>query len=124
MKNRRNNKKQVVYALTFMFIVLSTIVLPSCKKNDEGGNNNQIVGTWTCSNHWYGGSDTYVFRSNGKFQWNGPYDKAEYGDYSFNGVILTTSSASGVMRVFTILSLTNTYFVMMDQDGDSYKYYK
>lgn len=124
MKNRRNNKKQVVYALTFMFIVLSTIVLPSCKKNDEGGSNNQIVGTWTCSNHWYGGSDTYVFRSNGKFQWNGPYDKAEYGDYSFNGVILTTSSASGVMRVFTILSLTNTYLVMMDQDGDSYKYYK
>lgn len=109
-----------------MIVLLSLIVLPSCKK-DDGGNgvsDSRIVGTWTCSNHWYGGDDTYVFKSNGKYQWSGPYSQNESGDYSFNGTILTTSKTSGTTRVYTIVALTNTYFVMMDMDGDSYTYYK
>lgn len=126
MKNTKQAKRQIVYGLTFLFILLSIAVLPSCKKNDGGGSvsDNRIVGTWTCSNHWYGGSDTYVFKSNGKYQWSGPYSRYESGDYSFNGTILTTSETSGTTRVYTIVALTNSYFVMMDMDGDSYTYYK
>ena len=124
MKSRRTSKKQVIYGLTFMLIVLSAVVLPSCMKSDGGDGNSQIVGTWTCTNHWYGGSDTYVFKSNGKYEWSRPNLDVEYGDYSFNGVILTTSSKTGATRVYTILSLTDSYFVMMDEDGDSYTYYK
>ena len=125
MKNRRTKTKPVIFGLAFMFILLSAIALSSCKKNDGGGGNKQIVGTWTCSHHYYGGSDTFVFKSNGKYQWNGPSPFPSHsGDYSFNGVILTISKTSGSTNVYTILSLTDSYFVMMDEDGDSYTYYK
>lgn len=105
--------------------MVSTILLTSCKKNNNDTNDTTsgIVGTWTCSNHWYGGPDTYVFKSNGKYQWSGPFS-SESGDYSFNGAMLTTSSSTSVTRVFTIISLTDTYFVMMDQEASSYTYYK
>lgn len=117
--------------LLWMLIALSmSISFASCGDDDEDEPQPQggIVGSWVSNNHYYGGSDTYTFRDNGTYSWSysGSADwfDPESGTYTFNGATLTTSSSHGITRVYVIVGINETSFVMMDEDGDKYTYYK
>ena len=118
-----NPSKKAIIAL-IMFLIVG---LMSCNKSNSSSSNSQIIGMWVCHNHYYGGDDTYIFNSNDTYKWIGPdtWD-VKTGYYSYNPAtsILTISPNNGTTRVYSILSLTSSNFVMMDEDGDCYTYYK
>lgn len=113
-----------------MFVlILSTAVVSSSCSSDDNDDNNGLTGTWTCDNHYYAGSDTFVFNSNGTFAWSysGSWHFEDLsGDYAFDSSrsILTIHSKKGTTWVYVIVSLTPTSFTMMDEDGDTYYYRK
>lgn len=123
MKNLLKHKSLWLLAL---IAFVSAVSFSSCDK--DGNGNSSIVGSWTCGVHYYGGSDTYTFKKNGTYTWtySGPssYFQDETGRYTYNGVILTTSSNRGSTRAYVVIGLTKSSLVIMDEDGDSYTYYK
>lgn len=50
--------------LVLLLSIFVSITLYSCD-DDDAPNNPGIIGTWTCSNHYYGGSDSYTFKKTG-----------------------------------------------------------
>lgn len=116
--------------LLWMLIALSlSVCFASCGDDDEDEPQGMsIVGTWKSDNHYWGGSDTYVFHDNGTYNWSysGSADwfERESGTYTFNGVTLTTSSNKGITNAYVIVGMNETSFVMMDEDGDKYTYYR
>lgn len=111
-----------------ILVAIMSIGLVSCSKDDK---NNALVGSWSCSNHYYGGSyggiDTYVFKSNGTYEWSctGDWWDDISGRYSYNsdeGIL--TIDRNGYTNVYIIASITDSSFLMIDEEGDYYTYYK
>ncbi len=108
-----------------MLALLAVGLLTSCEKNEP---QNGIVGTWSCSNHYYGGADTYTFNSNGTYTWSctSTYFSDDSGHYAFDKSrsTLTIQNRKGTTWIYVIVSLTSSSFTMMDEDGDTYFYSK
>lgn len=106
-------------------VILGVLILSSCSEDDKS--DNSIVGTWT-SDRFYGGVDTYVFNKNGTYTWTykGTADwfTDHSGTYTYNRAILTIKRKSGRTDVYVVIGLTNTSLVIMDDEGDSYTYYR
>lgn len=117
-----------IKAIAMAFVAIITIILPACSKDDDSSYDSGIVGSWTCSDHYYGGSDTYTFKKNGTYEWNyrgtASWFDTEKGTYTFNDSILTIKNSKGSTRAYVVLGLTNSSLVIMDEDGDTYTYYK
>ncbi len=119
-------------------VLVSSIVcclLVSCSKS----NSNPFVGTWSCTNHFYGGGapgggvDTFVFKSDNTYQWSCTGDwgwKPETGHYKYNSKLetLTLSTTGGSTTVYLVLSIADNFFVIADiesgMETSSYTYYK
>lgn len=116
--------------MNVLALVLCTfITFSSCSKDDENATAS-IVGTWTCNSHYYGGSDTYTFKSNGTYSWSysGSADwfPDDSGNYSFdnNRSTLTIHNKKGTTWVYIVMSLTSSSLTIMDEDGHTYYYTK
>lgn len=119
-------KRKLFYLAAITMIAVLGISVASCDKDSD----NPIVGTWSCSNHYYGGSyggtDTYVFKSNGTYTWSctGDWWDDESGKYTYSekdGLLIIERSTT---EIYYVLSLTESSFTIMDEDGDKYTYYK
>ena len=121
--------KAIKYLMWMLIALSMSISFASCGDDDEDEpQGSGIVGSWVCNNRYYGGSDTYTFHDNGTYNWSysGSADwfERESGTYTFNGVTLTTSSNKGITNAYVIVGMNETSFVMMDEDGDKYTYYR
>lgn len=108
----------------FSSLLVILMIEFSCK-NDEPSSYKDIVGTWVCSDRYYLGTDTFVFKKNGKMSWSytGSWTFNDYdGTYSFNGSILTITKSNGRTEVFLITGITDNSFVLVDEDGYAYTY--
>lgn len=115
------------FLLLALFFVVSAITLSSCKDDDDDNETaSEIVGTWTCADHYYGGSDTFVFKSNGSYTWsyNGTADwfSDKKGKYAFNGVSLILSDNDGTTTVYIVSALIGNNLFLVDEDGEKYLY--
>jgi len=123
-------KTKTLMKLPLGLVMLLSLLLVSCENANVSSNS--LVGTWSCSNHYYDGVDTYTFKSNGTYTWtliktcDCCEDKEEHGDYSYNkqSGTLTLSKRTGSTKIYLITSITKDYFVIMDNDLDCYTYYK
>ena len=107
--------------LLLMIAIISVFAIVSCSNEDA---ESSFVGLWQCDNHWYGGASVYEFKNDATYTWRGPYGKSESGVYSYTSSTLTFSQYTGQTRTYILLSKTSTNFVIMDQDGYSYTYFK
>lgn len=127
---RKTNRKWSV--LSMMMVALMSFCLLSCNNDDEKDSSSGIVGTWSCNNHYYDhvssgpGTDTFTFKSNGTYEWQCRGWESQNGRYSYNrdSGILTITNQKGTTWIYIIVSMTESYFVMMDEEGDSYTYNK
>lgn len=127
-------KKNLWSLLAIMMVAMLSLSLSSCgdDDDDEGGGGNPLVGTWSCSSHYIdrvsfeGGTDTFTFKSNGTYEWKCRGWDNESGKYYYNNSLntLTITNQKGTTLVYIIPTLTDSYFVMIDEDGDSYTYSK
>ena len=127
-------KKKCFWSLlTLMLLAMTSLSLSSCgDDDDDDGGGNPLVGTWSCSSHYIdrvsydGGTDTYTFKSNGTYEWKCRGWDNESGKYYYNNSLstLTITNQKGTTWVYVIPTLTDSYFVMIDEDGDSYTYSK
>ena len=127
-------KKKCFWSLlTLMLVAMVSLSLSSCgDDDDDDGGGNPLVGTWSCSSHYIdrvsydGGTDTYTFKSNGTYEWKCRGWDNESGKYYYNNSLstLTITNQKGTTWVYVIPTLTDSYFVMIDEDGDSYTYSK
>ena len=111
--------------------MLSSMSLSSCSGDDDDEeSNNPLVGIWYCNNHYIdrisfdSGIDTYTFKSDGTYEWECSGWDNESGRYTYNkeSGILTRTNQKGTTWVEMIVSLTDTYFVLIDEDGYRYTY--
>lgn len=127
-------KKKCFWSLlTLMLAAMVSLSLSSCgDDDDDDGGGNPLVGTWSCSSHYIDrisfndGTDTYTFKSNGTYEWKCRGWDNESGKYYYNNSLntLTITNQKGTTWVYVIPTLTDSYFVMIDEDGDSYTYSK
>lgn len=120
-------KKNLLYGMVILSVMMVGLSFTSCSKDDG----NPLVGTWSCNNHYYGGSsgrgtDTYIFKSNGTYEWSctGDWWDNVSGNYSYdveNGILSINRNAT---EVYYIISITESSFTMMDEVGDYYTYYR
>lgn len=119
--------KHLIKYLLLSIILILPISLVSCEDQDASDNSG-IIGTWTCSNHYYGVSDSFTFKKNGNYEWtySGTVDwyDSQKGTYTFNGSILTLTNIKGTTWVYVVLGITNSSMILIDEDGDKYTYYK
>ena len=123
--------------LNLLAIVTVTFVCVGCGGSDSDSgelSGNPLTGIWASETHYYGGTDYFYLKSDGSCTWT-YRGTISFDDMSGNWYydeqtrILTLSLKSlrtgyVTTRVYTILSLTSTSFVMMDEDGYSYTYNK
>ncbi len=100
----------------------------ACSGDSDSNSSNPFVGTWKCNGNYGISVDTYTFNADGTFigkQSDGSSESIS-GQWSYNEQtgLLSILKSSGWTRVFIVVSLTDSYFVIMDNDGDSYTYYK
>ena len=115
-----------------MIVAMLSLGLLSCGDDEEENVENPFVGTWLCSNHYIdrvsydSGTDTYTFKSNGSYEWKCRGWDNESGYYNYNTSLktLTLSNKKGTTWVYIIPSITDSYFVIIDEDGDRYTYSK
>lgn len=118
-------KKNLFPICAIMMIALVSIGFVSCSDDDDDGN--PIVGSWSCTNHYYGGTDTYVFKSDNTFTWSctGEWWDANSGRYSYNpenGLLIITRKEG--TYVYIVISLSKSSFTIMDEDESVYTYYR
>lgn len=123
-------KKLSVFSLILMCVTSFAITACSSDKN-ESSNNNPIVGTWSCSHHYYsstGSPDTYTFNADGTYRWSCPghSNPNRSGHYTYNqGTGLLSEAPTGINYTYTYyVSISGNQMVMIDQSGSSYTYYK
>ena len=110
-----------------MLLMAATLSMTSCGNDEPDNKDNSIVGSWTCSNHYHGGTDSFTFKKNGTMSWtySGSWSFTDFtGTYTFNGSILTVTNSSGTTWVYIVAGLSDSSLVLIDEDGDSYTYYK
>ncbi|MDE7409706.1 MAG: lipocalin family protein [Muribaculaceae bacterium] len=121
MKKQLNKITKVI-----LCVFIAVFTLSSCSKEEEL--DSSIVGTWSCSNRYYGGTDTYVFKKNGTYSWfyEGKADwfNDENGTYTYNGTILTVTKSSGYTSMYMVIGISKSSLVLMDDEGDKYTYYR
>ena len=84
-----------------------------------------LVGTWWCDHRYGQETDTYTFNADGTYSWKCQGYGSEQGNYAYNHTLYTlTLSTTGRTRLYTIVTLEDSYFVMLDQDGGTYTYRK
>ncbi|MBQ2978651.1 MAG: hypothetical protein IJE18_00915 [Bacteroidaceae bacterium] len=116
----------------FLLTLVLCLAFVSCEK-DGDKIKNQFVGKWQ-SNHYSGGVDYYTFTSDGKYTWEGPTSSwgTDYGIYTYNSelktLIITSQKGNHPEGRTTItnviLEINDEYFIILDNDGDSYTYFK
>lgn len=124
-------KKYLVQLLQMLTVLMLCVVIApsfvSCGDDDEPGDSS-IVGSWTCDDHYYCGSDTFTFKKNGSYTWTyrGTADwfDDQKGTYTYAENILVITNTKGTTWVYIVVSQTNASMVLMDEDGDRYTYYK
>ena len=102
-----------------MIAVITVFTISSCSK--EVG---AFVGIWQCDNHYYGGPDVYEFKEDGSYTWKCPGWTSESGIFSYTSATITFTQYFGRTKTYILLSKTNSNFVIMDEAGDSYTYFK
>jgi len=127
-------KKNLLNWITILMVAIVSVCFVSCGDNDDDddGGGNSLVGSWTCSNHYIdrvsfnNGTDTYTFKSNGTYEWKCRGWDNDSGKYYYNNALntLTITNQKGTTWVYIISTLTKSYFVLLDEDGDSYTYRK
>lgn len=127
-----NKKKNFWNVLVIIMAVVMNVSFISCSSDDENGGG-PLVGSWYCNKHFANrispsedATDTYTFKSDGTYEWNCPGWNDESGRYTYNkeSGILTRTNQKGTTWVEMIVALTDTHFVLIDEDGDRYTYYK
>jgi len=118
-------KHYIINAITFAL----TCSLTACSNNEDyNSEKNEIVGKWTCSDRYYKGSDTFIFKGNNTYEWSyeglANWFKPQKGTYIFNDSILTITTRNGSTSVYIIIGISNSSMVIMNGDGDKYTYYK
>ena len=127
---------KIMKTLRFLTITLISMMffsLASCSSDDNDETMaNGLVGTWECSDHYIDlisfedGTDYYTFKSNGTYEWRCRGHNSHSGKYSYNkeSGLLTITNQKGTTWVYVIAALTDSFFVMIDEDGDRYTYTK
>lgn len=114
--------------LAALFVLLmSCFALSSCgddDKDEPNGTNTSIVGTWSCSDRYYGGTDYFTFNQNGTYSWKcpGSWHDPHSGNYSFNNGLLKVIKSNGTSWIYLVQFSNSDSFILTDEDGDSYLY--
>lgn len=108
--------------LVLMIAAVAALAITSCSKEDK--KDTAFVGKWQCDDHYYGGSDVYEFTEEGTYTWRCPGWDSQSGVYSYTPSSISFSQYSGRTTTFILLSKTDSNFVIMDDDGDSYTYFR
>lgn len=116
--------------LMIVTVAIMSIGITSCTKDDGG--NDRLVGSWSCNNHYYGGSyggvDTYTFKSNGTYEWSctGDWWSDESGRYDYNeeNGLLVITNQKGTSWVYFVSFISNNSFMLIDEEGVDYIYYR
>lgn len=121
MKKEINNMIKLL-----LCVIIAGITIFSCSKDEDS--DTSIVGTWSCTDHYYGGTDTYIFKKNGTYRWfyEGEADwfSDQNGTYTYNGAILTVTKSSGYTLMYMVIGISKSSLVIMDDDGSKYTYYR
>ena len=114
---------------TVLICTILSLCVVACSKDDNDENISQIIGSWTCSNHYYYGPDTYTFNNNGRYYWTcskypDPSNSTENGVYTYNinSGLLTLCSDKGISRLYIVSFSSSDTFLLTDEDGYSYTY--
>lgn len=110
-----------------MVISFACVTLMSCgsDENDElYENSKMIVGTWSCGDHYYGGTDYYTFNSNGKYSWKcpGSWFEPNNGNYTYKNGLLILVNSKGTSWTYLVQFSNKDTFILTDEDGYSYSY--
>lgn len=108
--------------LLLMSVCLGTLV--SCGEDDNANNDasgasgstSKLVGTWYNSD-----GDSYVFKADGTGTYKDHDDPREYFDYIYNeskAVLKLYFEDDTKLKVYTVISLTDSRLVWEDEDGD------
>lgn len=124
MKNFKFKWAALLLALTATFACISLTACGDDKDEDELGTAYSIVGTWSCGNHYYGGTDYYTFNSNGTYSWScpGTWFNSQSGNYSYTNGLLLLVNNEGTTWTFVISFSNKNTFTLIDEDGDRYTY--
>lgn len=129
--------KRILAIFTTILAIAVCEALSSCSKNDS--DSNPFVGTWSCDNHFYGGTavgggvDTFVFKNNNLYEWSCTGNwiwTPTSGKYSYNknNGTLTLSPNGSRTTVYLVLSIEKNFFVIADiesgLEASSYTYYR
>lgn len=111
---------------SLLLFLVTAVALVSCG-DDEDKNMPSIIGSWTSSSHYYGGTDTFTFKKNGTYNWSYSGSMTfedQTGSYIFNGTTLTVTNKKGTTWLYLVIALSDSSMVIMDEDGDKFTYYK
>lgn len=126
------SKQSIWKILTILLVAFVSINILSCEDNKDEADTGLLIGSWSCDNHYIDrvsfakGTDTYTFRSDGTFEWQCRGWESKSGNYLYNKEksTLSISDQKGTTWVYIIVSLADSFFVMLDEDGYSYTYYR
>lgn len=124
------NLQRLLFLLAMVFSLSFACVACGDDEDDEPIEEPQeeaggLVGTWWCDHHYGQATDTYTFNADGTYAWICQGYDSEQGNYAYNQTLYTlTLSTTGRTRLYTIVTLEEAYFVMLDQDGGTYTYRK
>lgn len=113
--------------LKFCMFIFIALTMLSCSKDEPNESSNPLVGTWSCSNHYYGGTDYYHFNSNGTFTWEcpGSWFDSQTGHYTFDNGLLFIVDSEGTSWIYMVeFSTSKNVMFLTDEDGYTYGYFK
>lgn len=111
-----------------IWVSLLCLNVTSCSNDDDdfGGSSKDLIGTWCCESRFHGGADYFTFKKKGKYSWEcpGSWFESVTGTYAYSAGILTVVKDGGSSEIFLIQFVSSDTFILTDEDGDSYRYYK
>lgn len=113
-----------------LFIALFSMSFAACSDDDDDDYGNELVGTWYSDNHYYGGTSTFKFMSDGTYRWTYSGSATWFDDdegryyYEKESGILTIVNKKGTTWLYVITAITDSYFTFIDENGDVYTYDK
>ncbi|MBQ8711485.1 MAG: hypothetical protein IJ551_01480 [Prevotella sp.] len=112
------------YLLALMLV--AALTFSACGDDDEEGGGQQqtgFVGEWICKA--YNGGMNLTMYKDGTYWYRDNYYSREgnwYHNNSLQTLSLTNWDSYGGTRTYFVLALTDSYFIIMNDDGDSYTY--